>query len=392
VAAAPFTAGASIPVAAGLMGTAGFASGLARESVQAFGGSTDTGLVRSVNPKKALAVSLGIDTTLGAATELGAQGLVSIGKAAIPKIVMRSAAKSEYGSKLIGDELFKTENNMTRIIEASDPKAAIAAEARPVDVSGVWTKTRDAVFSKRTMRGEIGQRLGGLTPKAAEIIDGIEKDMNIAAGGFANKQPLAGVITAKGALQRAAYKEASLTRREKGIFKDAARELDGIARAELKKVGPEATKEYERFLELVKIRDTKDGMMDLAAHVVGKVVKGGLSRPLVGAAIGGAGVGYEAKSVKGAVIGAGVGAAFGATPELSAWVLEKVMTNPAAAQYMKRAANELIRGNRGNAFALATRAVGMAEARQGIRDYIESKVEEQPRASDSVPGADSATQ
>src|SRR5574340_791473 len=93
---APFTAGASVPAAMGMMGAAGLMGGVYREGVKAAGGSTELPATT-----KDLVKSLALDTVMGAAGEGLARGIGYATMSLAPKLLERAASKFTAGQELL---------------------------------------------------------------------------------------------------------------------------------------------------------------------------------------------------------------------------------------------------------------------------------------------------
>lgn len=380
-AAAPLTGGASLGVGLATMGAAGFGAGVAREAIKAFGGSTDDeSLVGKVDPGKALAISLGVDVLSGVAGEGIGRSIGYVAKTQVPKLLQLSASKAGARAEILEKMSFANHQRLTKEIETSflakagARPVATAAEVHPVDIEVPLKRAYAAIGKIPRALGGFGEEFTSMTPRAAQIVESLEKDMSVAGGGVSSHQPLAALIDAKGSLQQAVWKarrDGSLSWKERRIFGQLAEDLNLVVSKELKSVGPTAEALYKNNSELLKVMDHRDTGINLTE----KFIMSSLKRPLIGALGGGAIGAYETRSVKGAAGGAAAGAALSMVPKLSAWMLEQAMNHPEGAAAMKQAIRFAIKGDNSSATMMATRAFGVSGARNALRDVIKDQID-----------------
>ena len=127
---------------------------------------------------KALALSLGLDTALGAAGEGTGRAIGSIGLTLLPKLIQRSAAKAEAG-KAVLDQAF------------GDARTALyeMVGKKPVNVGPMLNDAYQALGKIPKGTGAMGARFSGPTAPAQEMLTAIEKDLGLAGGKISAEQP-----------------------------------------------------------------------------------------------------------------------------------------------------------------------------------------------------------
>jgi hypothetical protein len=388
---APFTAGASIPAAMAIAGGAGLAGGTAGELFKSIIGSSEV-------PKTAggLAKTLGFDTAAFAGGEGFGRLIGVVGKTLLPKLVVQTAAQATKGKQLLQQAYSETSEKLYGAIDeaasrlADSPTAAKTAtrsivlrqDGPPImgylegkvvpntaagPTTGSWytyvdkplKNFYDRLEKLPRMSGKFGQRFGGLTPKASEVVADLESQLRVVNGAI-TEQPLPGVIRAQHSLQKAAYEDTGLATEEAHIFRKAAAELGDIIKGELKDVGPAAQALYKQANDLVKTEMVNNAAVNLTRKGVASLARKMFS-PAVGFSAGYVGSGGNLKS---ALAGAAVGAAL---PEVSYFILKQTLAHPKAGPLMRKAADLALDGKSGPAGVLAARAMVMAGARQTLK-------------------------
>lgn len=376
--AAPFTAGTSLFAAAALSAGAGLAGGLAQKTVESSAG---------IVPKSEqdLYVSLGIDTGMGFFGEVVGRGIGYATKEVIPQLIERSAAKSEVGAKVINETLDATKDKLGATIRNFTsgsmtpvlPKQVVRGKYM-VDIADAYGDTLKILKGKnKLVSGVTARELGGVSPKGQQILEMMHRDLIPKNGQISSMQQLEGVMNVReGVADLVAGK---LPDTERRAFTHLLKRLDGKIDRALEVVGPEAKELYKKAEHLSDVKRTRDVAVGLAESAVKKMTQ----RAVVGATIGGTvagGYGYRRGGVGGIAKGAAEGATAGAVaglstaaiPRVSSWVLERVLTHPAAAAEMKRAISFYVSGKEGEAAALATRAVITSGVRNELKSYVES--------------------
>ncbi len=398
--AAPFTAGASLPMGAAIMGGAGLAGGAIREGIEAIGGKRQS--------TTELLTSLGVDTVTGMLGEGIGRGLGLVTKTVLPRLILRSAARADGGQAVLDQLVFNTRRDLEKEIETyamagverpvtSDATALVPSKMRPagqrlisgarnvdppivsktgtywVDAGRPIKEAFDKITAQPQAAGEFGRRFSGMSPKAAEIVRGIEKDINLNNGSISNMQRLDHLVEIKGRLNQFAWADEGLTRDEKVIFKNLAGDVDSVVRDALKDVGPKAQELYKRANDVWKIqRET-----NVATKLAEKSVAAWLRRKAVGAGIGGAYGYYAGGGPAGAVTGAAIGVGMDvAAPKLAKLAVEQVMAHPEGAVMMKNAVRFFLQGDQPKGAALAARALAMAGVRNTVRKAMEQTDDE----------------
>ena len=350
-AAAPFTGGASLGVGLTLMGAAGLTGGVARETAKSLLGSTEM-----PESGKALALSLGLDTAIGAAGEGTGRAIGSIGLTLLPKLIARSAAKAEAG-KAVLDQAF------------GDARTALyqMVGKKPVNVGPMLNDAYQALGKIPKGAGAMGARFSGPTGPAQEMLGAIEQDLGLEGGKIAAHQPLDALVRMKGSLSQMAFKESGLNTEERLIVKQLVERLDTTLKGQMKEISPVAEQLYKKANDIMLVQKEHSAAVQMAE----RAMKTMMGRATAGGLFGG-GVGmYRTRGVAGAAEGAALGAAAGAMstipPKLSTLVLEQTMSHPEAAQLYKKAIGFFIKGSEGEAVNLARRAMGMAGVRETIK-------------------------
>ena len=370
--AAPFTEGASLPAGVAIMGTAGLASGLAREGTKKAIGSSEV-------PKgKDLAFALGADALFGIAAE-GTGRALMLGKTLLPKILQRASARSELGKRALLDDFTNTRNALYESInKAAIPGAAPEAVARMGETQSgsvfvdVERPMREAYEKIAKLPKAKGAFLGGetkLTPEAGEIIREIEKDLHLQVG-IGQMQPLDGLVRAKGNFQQRVYNSRTLNDEERKIFYKLAEDLHDVIRTETKSLGPETAALYKKVNDL----GITLNKATVANTIAERFINTYAGRAAMGVAIGGS-EGYRRGGAGGAAIGAAAGAgASVAVPGLAAVILQQTIKHPEAAKILSRALDLAINGKDGLAKDVAARAFAVA----GVRETIKEAIKQQP--------------
>lgn len=364
--AAPFTAGTSLPVGASIMGAAGLASGLAKYGTQKAIGSTEV-------PKgMELAMSLGLDTALGAGGETFGRGLF-LGKTLLPKIVERAAARSEAGRLIMGTKYANMRQELYDAIhEAAIPKAPPEALVRlgEAQTGSVFVDVdrplREAYAKLDRLPKAKGVFLSGeteLTPDAAEAVARLEQDLKPDV--FVGKmEPLDGLIRAKGNFQKRIYQSATINDEERPVLTELAADLHKIIKSETKALGPNVERLYNEVNEL----GITLNKATVAKTIAERFINTYTGRAVMGATVG-AGEGYRRGGPGGAALGAAAGAgASVAIPGLATVIVQQTMKHPQGARWFSQALDMAIAGNQGKAIDLAGRAFAVAGVRNTLRD------------------------
>lgn len=410
--AAPFTAGSSLAMGLGIMGAAGLASGLTREGTKLAIGSNEV-------PKGAdLAISLGIDTAVGAAGQGLAHGIGYAGKTLLPKLIERSAAGSANGQRLlkmayravrnaldgevagtpmvnIGNKLRTAYADLKALPVGKGPvgeqfasltaraeevaskiEVGIKAEGRKADIAARIGKVKHAaskaqfrqegLAQEQTMAADewIGKmaKANERAQRSAALVAKLESELETAGGQISSQQPLGALIEMHGNIQQMAYKELSLTPLEAGILEDLAKGIDQTLRVHLKTHAPQAEILYDKAKDLLKTQKSREISTTLAEALIKKSV---------GGAVGGT-VGFATGGVPGAAAGAVAGVATEtALPKAAAWVLEQVMSHPQGAAQWKKAISYIVQGNSLGARLSAERALVVSGARNNLPELID---------------------
>lgn len=397
MAAAPVTGGMSLGAGAALMGGAGLIGGLARESI------TDEEISGPELVKR-----LGVDAATGMIGEGVGRGLGLVTKTILPKLILRATARAEGGKAVLDKIVYDTRRELEGEIEkyamAGVPTAApqtstalVKSQARPAGqrmISGLrnveapvvnqtgtyWVdagrpikEAFDKITAQPQAAGKFGQRFSGMSPKAAEIVRDIEKDINVNNGSISNMQRLDHLVEVKGRLNQFAWEDEGLTRDEKVIFKNLAGDIDAVVKDGLKDVGAKAQALYKRANYIWKIqRET-----NVATKLAEKSITAWVRHKAIGAGIGGAYGYYAGGGIQGGLLGAGIGVgAEIAGPKLAKLAVEQVMAHPKGAVMMKDAVRFFIQGDKGKASALAMRALAVAGVRNTVRKAYEQADEE----------------
>jgi hypothetical protein len=358
---APFTAGQSLLPAMAMMGGAGLAGGALREGVERTLGSTGkTGTE--------LAKDLALDTFLGGVGEGAARGLATFAGSMIPKLVQRSAAKTETGQNLLEMAFTQGRQKLYDVAQAAGNPS--------VNVEGALRQAYDGLAKIPKGSGPVGQRFSGLTPKAAELLQDIGDQLALAKGGVSSEQPLDALIRIKGSVSQAAWKEATLAPEERQVFKTLAGKLDESLRPALKAAGgDDAVGLLNDVNQIAKTQRQYSVGLDLME----RALRSGAGRAAIGAVTGGAygGVrGGPTGAVEGAIGGAVAGAVTNLPRQAATWALERAMNNPEAAQAMKNAINSYIGGREGQAGVLASRAFALSGVREHLKDFFTNASQE----------------
>jgi len=370
------TGGLAAPAAMALMGGAGLAGGVLRESTKTLGGSSDI-----PETKMDLAKALSLDAVMGAMGEGAGRGIGYATKSLAPQLLQRAASKYEVGQDLLQKAFVDTRGKLTQIVQDA---------GRPtVDVKNVLTDLYQSLKAIPRAGGRTGARFSAPTSKASEIMGDLEADLYTSGGTIAEKQPLDGLIRMKGSLQQMAYKEKSLAPEERVAFKKAARALDSRIRTALDGLGPEAKELYDQSLQLMKTQVEHDTAVSIAERALGSMA----GKAMAGGAAGGA-YGYYKQggitgALKGAAEGAAIGVGLGAANALASkaipWTLQVVMSHPEGAKLFKNAIAASLEGNGGKSTILAARAFTVAGVRERIKDWMKS--EGMPAVQPMVPPA-----
>ncbi len=402
--AAPFTGGTSLAAGAAIMGGAGLAGGAIREGIEAIGGKKQS--------VPELLKTLGVDTATGMIGEGIGRGLGLVTKTLLPKLILKATARAEGGQAVLDQLVFNTRRELEKEIETyamagvetpvtSKTTALVPSRMRPAGqrmVSGMrnveapvvsqtgtyWVDAgrpiKDA-FDKITAQpqaaGRFGQRFSGMSPKAAEIVRGIEQDINTNNGSISNMQRLDHLVEIKGRLNQFAWSDEGLTRDEKVIFKNLAGDVDSVVKDALKDVGPKAQELYKKANDIWKIQKETNVASKLAERSIAAWIR----HKAVGAGIGGAYGYYAGGGPAGVLTGAAIGVGMDvAAPKLAKLAVEQVMAHPQGAGMMKNAIRFFIQGDKGKAEALAARALATAGVRNTVRQAMEQTDDELAQA------------
>jgi hypothetical protein len=376
--AAPLTAGTSLAAGAAIMGGAAAAGGIAREGTKGAIGSDQIPM-----DANSVAKTLGWDAVLGAAGEGVGRGIGLVTKNLLPKLIERSAAKSEKGQQLLKETYEKGKTALFDMIQEQPAGRVGRPTINGKPAVNMELPITDLITGLKKPPQGIGPLVGkytGPTPRAQELIREAEGQLETRGGTVGSHQPLDVVLDFKGRVNEVAWKkgEDALPTIEGNVLKRFVGQVDDIARKELGKVGgPGAVQHYNGLLQLEKTQKANDLAVSLTESVAKKMMyrmgsgalAGGVAGGTYGYTRGGVG-GIATGAVEGAAVGAGVTAAAQLPPKASTWILEVLANHPQAAPMMKKAVDFWATGQAGKAEALAARAFGMSGVREIIKDQF----------------------
>lgn len=403
--AAPVTAGAGL-TGYGIAAAAGLAGSLADKAAKFGIGSNEI-----PDTKEALMASLGVDTAMNVLFHGTGRAITGTTVGLLPKLVQSAAATSEEGNTLlksafvgmreklysliynvgkidgppISPSTMAVANRMARAPgsepirllsgQIAEPASGSASELS-ADIGPSLQKAMDRIRALPKGNDAIGRGLTSHTPRGKELVDMVNKTLEVNRGSISANQPVAALIEMRTSLN-GAIKSGQLSTKEEVIFEELSKAWDREIRKELgTEIGPEAINLYEKSNKLAFVALQRDKATSVAKDVISDM----FSRYGIGAATGGAAggaYGYRKGGVTGGILGALTGSVMGASaqhliPGVATFALRRALEHPEAATSVSKAIEFASTGKGGAARLQMERAFAVAGVRDMIKDYANS--------------------